>query len=46
MLGRQSIYWWHGLLVGVIACEAPKLTGTIGFTMPVVYTLLIIFPEA
>ncbi|CDT78701.1 hypothetical protein VCR31J2_1310639 [Vibrio coralliirubri] len=30
----------------VIACEAPKLAGTIGFTMPVVCTFLIIFPEA
>ncbi|CDU07179.1 hypothetical protein VCR14J2_410490 [Vibrio coralliirubri] len=30
----------------VIACEASKLAGTIGFTMPVVCTLLIIFPEA
>lgn len=35
-----------GVLACMSACEAPKLTGTIGFTMAVVYTLLIIFPEA
>ncbi|CDT13993.1 hypothetical protein VCR1J2_200594 [Vibrio coralliirubri] len=35
-----------GIRVCVIACEVPKLAGTIGFTMPVVCTLLIIFPEA